>query len=276
MTVVHTQSPQERRTGSGTNETRRRRFLRRQDPNPEKYMTILEHLQELRYRLIVSASAVLIATIISFVFTNRLLQFLVQPVRDSAEGARIIYTEPLGFVVPYFRVALLAGIALAMPVVVYQLLAYVTPGLTPQEKRWVLPTVLGAGLLFVAGCLFAFFVELPPALRFLLGFSPENIEAAITVKSYIDFVTRLMLVTGLVFELPLVVMALAKLRVVRSRQLIGWWRVAIVGAFIVSAIVTPSIDPITQSLVAVPMIVLYFLGIVLAKLVEPKPEPAAG
>lgn len=269
MTSAQTQVPQPSPDGHQAPAPRRRSLFRRHDPNPEKYLTLIEHLQELRYRLIVSAGAVLVATIISFIFTNRLLQYLVQPVRESAVDARVIYTEPLGFIAPYFRVALLAGIAGAMPVVLYQIMAFVSPGLTPQEKRWVIPLVLGATVLFVIGCVFAFYTMLPPALRFLLGISPENIEAAITVKSYIDFVTRLMLVTGLIFELPLVVMGLAKLGLVRAQKLLSWWRYAVVGAFLIAAIVTPSIDPVTQTLLALPMIALYFLGIVLAKLVEP-------
>jgi sec-independent protein translocase protein TatC len=128
----------------------------------------------------------------------------------------------------------------------------------------------------VGGAVFAYYVELPPALRFLLN-SGDDIKPMINVTGYVDFVTRLMLVTGIVFELPLFVMGLAKLRVVTSRKLLGWWRYAIVLAFVVSAIVTPSIDPITQSLVAGPMIVLYFAGIALAKLVEkPSRVPANG
>ncbi len=100
---------------------------------------------------------------------------------------------------------------------------------------------------------------------------PATSKPLISVSKYFDFVTRLMLVTGLVFEMPLIVMGLAKLGVVRSKQLIGWWRFAIIGAFVVSAVVTPSIDPVTQSLVAGPIIVLYFLGIILARLVEGTP-----
>jgi sec-independent protein translocase protein TatC len=168
-------------------------------------------------------------------------------------------------------VALLAGIAIAMPVLVYETLAFIGPGLTRAEKRWLYPIVLGASVAFVAGAAFAYYIELPPALRFLLN-SGEGIKPFINITSYIDFTTRLMLVTGLVFELPLFVMGLAKLHIVSSRKLIGWWRYAIVLAFIVSAVVTPSIDPITQTLVAAPMIVLYFLGIILAKLVEGPPK----
>jgi sec-independent protein translocase protein TatC len=275
MSTVPTRPTGEQETAPTSLAERRRGALRRQEPNPEKYLTILEHLQELRRRLMFVAGAIIVATFISFIFTTQLLQYLVQPVRNSVADARIIYTEPLGFVGPWFQVSMVMGLALAMPIVLYQILAFVTPGLTPQEKRWVIPLVFGASLLFILGGAFAFYIELPPALSFLLGFSPGDIEANITIKSYISFVTRLMLVTGLVFELPVVVMGLAKLGVVRSSKLLGWWRYSIIVAFIAAAVVTPSIDPLTQSLVAGPMIVLYFLGIGLARLVEPKLETPA-
>ncbi len=161
-----------------------------------------------------------------------------------------------------------------MPVHIYQLLAFVSPGLTWNERKWLYPIVFGATLSFIAGAAFAYYIELPPALKFLVdqpGDITENVRPFIRIQSYIDFVTRLILVTGLVFELPLIVMGLAKIGIVTSKKLLGWWRYAIIGAFVGAAIVTPSIDPVTQSLVAGPIIVLYFLGIGLAKLVEGNP-----
>jgi sec-independent protein translocase protein TatC len=236
-----------------------------------KVLTILEHLQELRRRLIIASAALLIGILVSAVFTQQFLHWLIAPAKDKVEDLSIIYTEPLEYWATYFRVALVAGVALAMPVIVYEILAFVGPGLTRQERRWVYPIVVGATLSFLGGAAFAYYVELPPALRFLLGFSGDVAEPFIRVGSYVNFVTRLMLVTGLVFEMPLLVMGLAKLGVVTSRRLLGWWRYALVLAFVVAAVVTPSIDPVTQSLVAGPIIVLYFAGIVLAKLVEGRP-----
>jgi sec-independent protein translocase protein TatC len=253
---------------------RRRAFRQRiEEPQAEegKVLTILEHLQELRQRLIIAAGALLICTVGSLVFTQWLLEWLTAPARDEVEDVAIVFTEPLEYWATYFRVALFAGVALAMPVIVYQILAFVGPGLTRQERRWVYPIVLGASLAFAGGAAFTYYVVLPPALRFLLSFSGDVAEPFIKIGSYINFVTRLMLVTGLVFELPLVVMGLAKLGVVNSRRLLGWWRYALVLAFVAAAIVTPSIDPVTQSLVAGPIIVLYFAGIALAKLVEARP-----
>jgi sec-independent protein translocase protein TatC len=196
-----------------------------------------------------------------------MLEWLTAPARNSVEDVRIVFTDPLGYWGAYFRVALLSGVTMAMPVIVYETLAFVGPGLTREERRWIYPLVIGASASFVAGAAFAYYIELPPALRFLLN-SGGGIEPFINVTSYIDFITRLMLVTGVVFEMPLFIMALAKLHVVSSRKLISWWRYAIVLAFVGAAVVTPSIDPVTQSLVAGPIIVLYFAGIILAKVVE--------
>jgi sec-independent protein translocase protein TatC len=238
-----------------------------------KILTILDHLRELRYRLMVCSGALIVGISASFYpLTGFFIRFLSQPAKDRINNFELVFTEPLEFWTAYFKVSLLLGITIAMPVIVYQLLAFVGPGLTKAERRWVYPVALGASLSFLIGCAFAYYVELPPALKFLIG-NTGGVDAKplIRIQSYIDFVTRLILVTGLVFELPIVVMGLAKLGVVRSRQLWGWWRYAIVGAFIVAAVVTPSIDPVTQALVAGPIIALYFAGVILARLVEGSP-----
>jgi sec-independent protein translocase protein TatC len=252
------------------------------EPPPEsaaagRSLTVLEHLQELRYRLMVCGGALVAAIAVSaWPLTAWFIDFLKEPGEDRIPGFGLYFFDPLEGWTTYFRVTLLLGIAIAMPVIVYQVFAFVGPGLTKQERRWVVPLVLAASAMFLAGCAFAYYIELPPALDFLLE-PPGNIgDPLISVKKYFDFVTRLMLVTGLVFELPLVVMGLAKLGVVRSSRLLGWWRHAIILGFVAAAIVTPSIDPVTQSLVAGPIVVLYFLGIALAKLVEGPISPRAG
>ena len=236
-----------------------------------KILTIMEHLTELRGRLMWCAAALVLALGASFYpLTGWFMEFLQQPGEDQIPGFDLYAFDPLEGWTTYFRVSLLLAISMAMPMFVYQLLAFVSPGLKAAERRWVVPVVVGASLSFLGGCAFAYYIELPPALGFLLN-PPGDIQPLISVSKYFNFVTRLMLVTGLVFEMPLVVMGLAKLGVVRSKQLLGWWRFAIVGAFVVSAVVTPSIDPVTQALVAGPIIALYFLGILLAKLVEGRP-----
>ena len=237
-----------------------------------KVATILEHLAELRFRLMVSAGALIVGVAVSlWPLTGWFMDFLRQPAEERVDDFQLYFFEPLEGWTTYFRVSLLLGIAIAMPVFVYQLLAFVAPGLTKSERRWIYPIVIGASLSFIGGAAFAYYIELPPALGFLLNPPGETGEPIISVRKYIDFVTRLLFVTGLVFELPLVVMGLAKVGVVTSTKLLGWWRHAIIAAFVLAAIVTPSIDPITQSLVAGPIVVLYFTGIVLAKLVEGSP-----
>ncbi len=247
-------------------------------PSPEeaegKYMTILEHLEELRWRLFVGALWVVIGLAISAAFGERIIQFLKEPAEARRPDFSLQFIEPFEFVMTYFRVSLLGGLIFGMPMVVYQLLMFISPGLTRQERRWVWGTVLGASILFMSGCAFAYYVALPPALSFLLQFGRDIAQPNIRIGSYIDFVTRLIFWTGVAFEVPLIVAYLARFRIVNWRQLLRWWRMAVVGAFVLAAIVTPSIDPVTQSLVAGPIIALYLLGVGLAWALEPKSQPS--
>ncbi len=251
------------------------------DPSPDdeagssRALTILGHLQELRGRAMWSAGALVVGIAVSlWPLTGWFIDFLAEPGRSEVENFELIFTEPLEYWTAYFRVSLLLGISISMPVHIYQLLAFVSPGLTWNERKWLYPIVIAATGAFLGGAAFAYYIELPPALNFLIdqpsGIT-EDLNPFIKIGSYIDFVTRLILATALVFELPLVVMGLAKIGIVTSKKLLGWWRYAIIGAFVGAAIVTPSIDPVTQSLVAGPIIILYFIGILLAKLVEGSP-----
>lgn len=236
----------------------------------ERYMTILEHIEELRFRIFVSAIFVVAGLGVSVFFGDELIEFLKEPAERRNPDFQLQFIEPFELFVTYFRVSLLGGLILGMPMLVYQGLRFVSPGLHPSEKRWLYGTVAGAFVLFLTGVAFAYYVALPPALDFLLDFGGGDLaQPNIRVGSYIDFVTRLLFWTGVSFQTPLIIMYLARFGIVTTRQLIRWWRFAIVGAFVVAAIVTPTIDPVTQSLVAGPIIVLYFLGIGLSFLVAP-------
>lgn len=239
-------------------------------------MTILEHLIELRNRVMVAAIAVVVTTIVTIFFADRIIDFLAEPAKESLdeEEFRLIYTRPFGFVSSYFRVGLLGGVTLSMPILVYEILMYISPALTPSEKRWVFPTVLAAAAMFLAGASFAYFVIMPPAMNFLLTFGEGTAEPFLEIGPYIDFVTRLLLAVGLSFETPIVIMYLARIGLVSAGKLLSWWRYAIVLAFVVAAVITPTIDPVTQSLVAGPIIILYGLGIVLARIFGKTREPA--
>jgi sec-independent protein translocase protein TatC len=234
-----------------------------------KVLTIIEHLQELRNRVMWSAIALAAGIGVSvWPLTKYTIHFLILPAQDTRPDFKLHQFQLLDYWSTYFRVSLLLGIALAMPMIVYQLLAFVAPGLTRQERRWLYPIVVGAAAMFVLGMAFAYYAELPPALNFLLNPKNDDVEPTIGVATYIDTVTRLLLITGLVFEMPFVIMGMAKIGVVTSRKLLGWWRYAILAAVVLAAIVTPSIDPVTQMVVAGPVLALYFVGAGLARLVE--------
>jgi sec-independent protein translocase protein TatC len=171
--------------------------------------------------------------------------------------------SPTEQVFAYFKVTLVLALVLAMPMIVYQLWKYVAPGLTRQERKYIVAILPGATLLFTGGVAFAYFGLLPPALGFLLEFGTVKINP--TVDSYIEFFWRLTVALGLVFQLPLLLFVLAKLRIVNPKMLGAIRRYVVVGAFIVAAIVTPTPDPFNQILVVVPILVLYEVGALLTR-----------
>jgi len=246
------------------------------DPDPQAQneeggqMTLLEHLLELRYRITWMAISIVIGMVGFFIpnvgFT--VIGWLLSPARQAVPDFRPQFIEPMENIAAFFRVALLGGITVAMPVVVYHALRFVTPALTRNEKKWLFPIVFGASLAFLGGVAFGYFFILPFTLTFLLTFGESIAQADWRIGNYIDFVTRILLVMGLVFETPLIVMGLARFQVVHWRQLLRWWRYAVILAFFIAAIVTPPIDPVTQTLVGGPICVLYFVGIGLAWLVR--------
>ncbi|MBI2908840.1 MAG: twin-arginine translocase subunit TatC [Chloroflexi bacterium] len=230
--------------------------------NGEKRLTLMGHLEELRQRLIKSVIAVGVGTAISFMFTQQIFQLL----KSRAEGVELIYTEVPELLGTYIKVAFVSGLVLAMPVLVYQLVMFVAPALTPKEKRWLYLLMPGVVLSFITGAAFAFFLVIPPALKFLLTFGIEIAKPQIKVGNYVSVVTNLVFYIGLAFEAPLIVYFLAKIRIIKPRLLTRYRKYAFVGAFVAAAFITPTPDPINQSLVAVPLIALYEVSILLAKL----------
>ena len=244
-------------------------------PEPELStgeMTLLGHLKELRTRITWMAGAVVVGMAIFFIppVGFAVIEFLLEPAESQTPDFEAQAITPLENLVTYFRVALMGGIVLGMPMLVYQSMRFVTPALTPQEKRLVYPIVIAATLSFVGGMAFAYYIVLPAAYNFLFSFGSSFATPSPTISSYMDLTIRLIVLLGLVFELPILMMGLARLRVIHWRKLRGWWRWAIIGSFVVAAIATPTIDPVTQSLVAGPMVILYFLGIVLSWIVRPR------
>jgi len=236
----------------------------------EKKLTVLGHLSELRRRLIRCVIAVLITTIISFVFARQIFHILILP----TEGINLIYIEMTEMIGTYMKVCLTSGIILAMPYLAYQLIMFVSPALTPKEKKYVFLILPWIALMFAGGVAFGYFIVVPPATKFLITFGADIATPQIKIGNYISIVTRLLLAIGLVFEMPVVTTFLSRLGIITPKWLSDKRKPAIIFAFILAAIITPTFDPLNQSLVAVPLIILYEMSIWLAKLVQRR-EPRA-
>jgi sec-independent protein translocase protein TatC len=232
---------------------------------PGRQQTILQHLNELRIRGTYAAVGVLVATAFSFLFAERLLEFLLQPyAASSPDGATLQTLRPTEGIETYFKVSLLAGIVLAMPIILYQFWRFLEPGLHKHEKRYIYVFIPSALLLFGLGIAFAWYILAPAAIYFLSNFMPDVFNAEWTGQEYISFVTRLLLWIGLAFQMPILVYFVARMGLVTSRTMRDQWRVAVVAIAVLSAIITPSIDPVTMLLTMAPLAVLYLLSIGLA------------
>jgi sec-independent protein translocase protein TatC len=229
----------------------------------ESSAPLLEHLNELRIRVFKAFFALIVTTGISFAFSQPLIEYLATPMGGIEKLVSIELTENIAI---FMKVSLLGGFVLGMPVLVYQLLAFVLPGLKRNERIWLLLMVPFATLLFASGVLFTWFVMLPSAIPFLTNFM--GITTQVRPENYFDFITRLMFWIGICFELPLIIMFLAKLKIVSAKQLLSGWRYAVVAMAVVAAAVTPTVDPVNMGLVMAPLMGLYAISIVLAAMVR--------
>jgi len=232
--------------------------------------SFLGHLTELRQCLIKGVIAVIVTTIISFVFFKPIFYYLILP----AGNIELIYIEMTEMIGTIMKVCLTSGIMLAMPYLIFQLLMFVSPALTRKEKRYIYVILPFVTLMFLGGITFGYFILIPPASRFLITFGSDIATPQIKIGNYISIVTRLLLAIGLVFEMPVITTFLARIGVITSQWLASKRKIAFISAFILGALITPTFDPINQSLVAVPLIILFELSIWLAKLVQRK-EPEA-
>jgi sec-independent protein translocase protein TatC len=209
----------------------------------------------------VMAIGVGVMTAISFTFAETMIRILLLP---SGQVSCITLAPTEGFAT-FMRVALFSGIALAMPIIVWQVFAYVDPALMPNERRFVLRLGPFVVLLFVLGMLFCYFLLLPQALGFLLNFGGGVFQTELRCAEYISFATTFILMLGVVFEVPAVMFALVRVRVLSRARLAGMRRYVFLGVFVVAALITPTPDPFNQSLVAIPMYLLYELGLFLSR-----------
>jgi sec-independent protein translocase protein TatC len=240
-------------------------------------MPFLDHLEELRWRVLWSLLAVIVCAIAGFLLVTRLdvLGILVEPIKPFLQGSKLKYLSPTE---PFFitlKLAVTVGLLLASPIIIYQIWAFLAPALLPSEKRVIVPALYMGLVLFAAGVWMAYEVALPMTLRFTMGFQTESLEQAIVIGAYLSVVTRLLLAFGLIFELPVVVLILSALGLVTPEFLVDKRRHAIAILTVTASVLTPG-DVITLTLMMmVPLILLYELSIILSRLVTRRRTAAA-
>lgn len=232
----------------------------------EKKLPLTAHLQELRKRLIFSFIAVGIGFILCYALAQSIFDILAYPLlKVMPRGGTLIFTSVAEAFFTYMKVAFIAGLILASPFVLYQVWAFVAPGLYQKEKRYVVPFVLGGSLFFAIGVLFGYFVAIPIGFKFLLGFATDFIKPMPSMKEYLSFSIKFLLAFGIVFEFPVVLVLLARIGVIDAKVLARQRKYAILLIFIFAAVMTPP-DLISQVLMALPLMALYELSILLAKI----------
>jgi len=233
----------------------------RKHPNE---MNFLEHLDELRARILWILGAAAVGTGVAFFYSGRLVELLLAP-----GGGKFQYIKPAEAFVVYLAVSFIAGLVLTSPFIFYQIWRFVSPGLMPKEKYYALPFVVATSACFAAGVAFGYYM-LFPAMRFFRSFETDQLAADWTLGSYASLALRLMLATGLIFEAPVVIFFLARLRIVSAKFLTSKWKYVIVAIFIIAAALTPGPDVFTQSILAVPLLLLYVISIGVAWFAYPR------
>ncbi|MFH1559912.1 MAG: twin-arginine translocase subunit TatC [Chloroflexota bacterium] len=234
----------------------------------DRELSLSGHLVELRRRLVISTVTLVVATVIAFAFHPVLFDLLMGPARgfESLRDQKLVFIQVTEMIGITMKVSLMGGLVLASPMLIYQAVMFVAPGLTPKEKRYLFALLPGGIISFAAGAAFGYYVLIPPALRFLLTFGSDIATPMIRVGNYINLVVTMLFWLGVSFETPLVMFFLSKIGVITPRALARQRRFAVVVAFVLGALITPTFDPVNQSMVAVPIILLYELGIWLARL----------
>lgn len=235
----------------------------------------LSHLVELRDRLLRSIVGVLLVFLGLFPFANEIYVFVAGPLQAQLpEGARMIATEVASPFLTPFKLALVASIFVAMPWILYQAWAFIAPGLYRHERRMVMPLLFTSSVLFYAGVAFAYFVVFPLVFAFMTSTTPVGVEMMTDINRYLDFVLTVFFAFGLAFEVPIATIVLVWTGATDRKSLVAKRPYIIVGAFVVGMVLTPP-DVISQTLLALPMWVLFEVGVVFARFYEPKPDPAA-
>jgi sec-independent protein translocase protein TatC len=234
-------------------------------------MSFLEHLEELRKRIVNSCLAICVGILVSFTFINRIYDFIMAPtLRFMPKGSRLIYTEPGEAFSLYLQLSLIVGAIIAAPFVMYQVWRFIAPGLYANEKKLAIPFVTLSSLGFLGGAVFNHYILFPWMMAFFASFNTPDLVFMPKLDSVFSLYAKFLIAMGLVFQMPTVVLFLAKMRVITARFLWRHFKYAILIIFVIAAVITPTGDPVTQTVFAAPMVGLYALGIVIAWMVGPK------
>ncbi|MEH2239622.1 twin-arginine translocase subunit TatC [Nostoc sp.] len=228
----------------------------------EVEMSLFDHLEELRLRIFYSLIAVVVGIIGCFFAVKPIVQLLEVP----AQGVKFLQLAPGEYFFVSLKVAAYTGFVLTSPLILYQIIQFVLPGLTRRERRLLGPVVLGSSVLFGAGLVFAYLLLIPAALKFFISYGADVVEQLWSIDKYFEFVLLLLFSTGLAFQIPIIQLLLGNLNIVSSERMVSGWRYVIMGAVVLGAVLTPSTDPLTQSLLAGAVLGLYFGGVGLVKL----------
>lgn len=236
---------------------------------PEKEMTFLEHLEELRWRIIYSLIGIVVGTVIAWIFIDFLVDVvLLKPAKDS--GAELQNLRPFGQLFLYFQIAISVGMILSIPNIFYQLWQFIAPALRKHERKYIFWIVVFSSICFLAGIAFAYFVMLPLTLKFAAQFGSTAIKNQFSIDEYMSIIISVMLAAGLVFELPMISFFLSKLGILKPSFMRKYQRHAIVFIMIAAAFLTPGTDPVSQIVLAVPLVLLYEISILVSKLSQKK------
>lgn len=227
-------------------------------------MSIIAHLTELRKRIIRSLLAIFLFSGVAYYYIEDIMKIITEPV------GTLYYMQPAEAFFTYLKVALFAGFLLALPIVLYQVWQFILPALLGSEKIVLSLVVPISVLLFLMGLAFSFFLVLPVGIKFFLGFSYNELQPMISIKQYLDFLVSFLLPFGFVFEVPLVIIILAKINIISSKMLIKKQRIVIFLAFVLGAIISPTPDVFSQSMIALPMILLYEISLLIVKFIMKK------
>lgn len=235
---------------------------------PDERLPFTIHLVELRKRLINCVIAVGIGFVISYSYSKELFDFLAVPLMGATQkgNAFMVFTGIIEPFFTYLKISLMGGVILASPVIFHQIWLFIAPGLYPDERKWVVPVIVSASILFMGGVVFGYYVVIPVGFGYFLSFATDTLKPMLAMKEYFSFMIRFLLAFGIVFEMPLVVFFLARLGIVEAKTFIQYRKYAVLVIFIIAAVITPTPDAFSQLLMAGPMIVLYEVGLLLARL----------